>query len=233
MASLRPGGPEHVVALGRLNQGQSCRAAGVEAWVGFESLEPRLLLSGSIAVTVDTLVTSDATPELTGTVDDPAAAVEVTVNGATYDAVNDGFGEWTLADDTLPDSARERRFLDNTIEMAEQALELGAQVIMMHPPTIHRGQPDQDARILAHGEALAKLDAPVLLFYLYEAAGGIDYSLDLLAELLSMPQVVAIKMATLDSVMTYQDVAGLVKDDHAETVLVTGEDRFLGIVENL
>jgi len=102
MASLRPGGPEHVVASGRLNQGQSCRAAGVEAWVGFESLEPRLLLSGSIAVTVDTLVTSDATPELTGTVDDPAAAVEVTVNGATYDAVNDGFGEWTLADDTLP-----------------------------------------------------------------------------------------------------------------------------------
>ncbi|MFH1730279.1 MAG: Ig-like domain-containing protein [Planctomycetota bacterium] len=73
-----------------------------EAWVGFEFLEPRLLLSGSIAVTVDALATSDTTPELTGTVDDPAAAVEVTVNGAAYDAANDGFGKWTLADDTLP-----------------------------------------------------------------------------------------------------------------------------------
>ncbi len=72
------------------------------AWAGLETLEPRLLLSGSIAVTVDVLATSDTTPELTGTVDDPVATVEVTVNGTTYAANNDGFGEWTLADNTLP-----------------------------------------------------------------------------------------------------------------------------------
>ncbi len=52
-------------------------------------------------VTVDPLATTDTTPELTGTVDDPAAAVEVTVAGNTYAAANNGDGTWTLADDTI------------------------------------------------------------------------------------------------------------------------------------
>ena len=53
------------------------------------------------AVTVDALLTNDDTPELTGTVDDPAATVVVTVASQTFTAVNNGDGTWTLADDTL------------------------------------------------------------------------------------------------------------------------------------
>jgi 4-hydroxy-tetrahydrodipicolinate synthase len=68
----------------------------------------------------------------------------------------------------------------------------------------------------------------VVLFYLYEAAGGISYSQSVLDELLSMPEVVGIKMATLDSVMTYQDVSRLLAERHSERLLITGEDRFLG-----
>ncbi|WP_339760071.1 Ig-like domain-containing protein [uncultured Sulfitobacter sp.] len=52
--------------------------------------------------TVDALSTNDATPELTGTVDDPAATIVVTVDGIDYPATNNGDGTWTLADDTLP-----------------------------------------------------------------------------------------------------------------------------------
>ncbi len=52
-------------------------------------------------VTVDTLVTSDTTPQLTGTVSTPEAAIEVTVDGETYAAINNGDGTWTLADDTI------------------------------------------------------------------------------------------------------------------------------------
>src|SRR4029079_4730442 len=59
-------------------------------------------------------------------------------------------------------------------------------------------------------------------------AGGISYNLDVLDELLSLPNVVGIKMATLDSVMTYQDVARHIQSHHPETLLITGEDRFLG-----
>ena len=52
-------------------------------------------------VTVDTLLTNDNTPALTGTVNDPDAVIEVTVDGSTYGAVNNGDGTWTLADDTI------------------------------------------------------------------------------------------------------------------------------------
>jgi 4-hydroxy-tetrahydrodipicolinate synthase len=49
-----------------------------------------------------------------------------------------------------------------------------------------------------------------------------------LDELLARPEVIGIKMATLDSVMTYQDVSRQVQERHPEKLLITGEDRFLG-----
>ena len=42
-----------------------------------------------------------ASPQLTGTVDDPTAAVTVTVRGTTYTAVNNGDGTWTLSQGTI------------------------------------------------------------------------------------------------------------------------------------
>jgi hypothetical protein len=66
-----------------------------------ETLEPRLLLAGDFLVTVDTLFTNDATPALTGTIEDTDADVDVTVDGVQYAAVNQGDGTWTLADNTL------------------------------------------------------------------------------------------------------------------------------------
>ena len=53
------------------------------------------------AITVDALVTNDSTPPLSGTVDDPSAAIVVTVAGQTFDAVNNGDGTWGLADNAL------------------------------------------------------------------------------------------------------------------------------------
>ncbi|MDY6914538.1 MAG: Ig-like domain-containing protein [Planctomycetota bacterium] len=70
-------------------------------WSEMEPLEPRLLLAGDIAITVDALTTNDTTPELTGTISDPDAVIQITVGGASYDAVNNGDGTWTLADDTV------------------------------------------------------------------------------------------------------------------------------------
>lgn len=57
----------------------------------------------TIVPTVDTLVTSDTTPELTGTLGtaNPAATVQVTVDESVYAATNNGDGTWTLADDTI------------------------------------------------------------------------------------------------------------------------------------
>ena len=51
--------------------------------------------------TLDTLVTNDTTPGLSGTVNDPSARIEVSINGSTYQAINNGDGSWSLADNII------------------------------------------------------------------------------------------------------------------------------------
>jgi 4-hydroxy-tetrahydrodipicolinate synthase len=70
-------------------------------------------------------------------------------------------------------------------------------------------------------------ELPVLAFYLYEAAGGVAYDDATLHAILDLPEVLGIKVATLDSVMTYQRIAAVLRS-HPDKLLVTGEDRFLG-----
>nr|WP_231518029.1 BapA/Bap/LapF family large adhesin [Alteromonas stellipolaris] len=52
-------------------------------------------------VAINDLTTNDTTPALTGTVNDPNAAVVVTIDGNDYTATNNGDGTWTLADNAV------------------------------------------------------------------------------------------------------------------------------------
>jgi 4-hydroxy-tetrahydrodipicolinate synthase len=70
-------------------------------------------------------------------------------------------------------------------------------------------------------------ELPVIAFYLYEAAGGVNYDDRTLHGILELPEVVGIKVATLDSVMTFQRIAAVIRE-HPSKLLITGEDRFLG-----
>jgi 4-hydroxy-tetrahydrodipicolinate synthase len=70
-------------------------------------------------------------------------------------------------------------------------------------------------------------ELPVIAFYLYEAAGGVAYDDATLHAILDLPGVVGIKVATLDSVMTFQRIANVMRS-HPGKLLITGEDRFLG-----
>ena len=115
-----------------------------------------------------------------------------------------------------------------SVEMAEHAARLGADALLAYAPAWLRGRDDRDRLIVEHHRRLAAVGLPLVLFYLYEEAGGISYPPAVLDELLSMPEVVGIKMATLDSVMTYQDVSRLLAERHPGRLLITGEDRFLG-----
>lgn len=85
--------------------------------------------------------------------------------------------------------------------------------------------PAADAAV-AHHERLSR-ELPAVLFQLYRAAGGVEYDDATLHALLALPRVIGIKVATLDSVMTYQRIARIVRD-HPNRLLITGEDRFLG-----
>jgi 4-hydroxy-tetrahydrodipicolinate synthase len=85
--------------------------------------------------------------------------------------------------------------------------------------------PTQENAVGYHDELSQEL--PVIAFYLYEAAGGVSYDDKTLHGILALPGVVGIKVATLDSVMTFQRIAALMRD-HPDKLLITGEDRFLG-----
>ncbi len=103
------------------------------------------------------------------------------------------------------------------ITMAIEARRGRADALLAFPD---RGDPVEYHRRLSR-------ELPVIAFYLYEAAGGVAYDDATLHAILELPGVVGIKVATLDSVMTFQRIAALMRS-HPDKVLVTGEDRFLG-----
>jgi 4-hydroxy-tetrahydrodipicolinate synthase len=115
-----------------------------------------------------------------------------------------------------------------SLKMAERAARIGADALLVYAPSWLIDHPQRDQRIIEHHRRLAATGMPLVLFYLYEEAGGISYSEEVLDELLSIPEVIGIKMATLDSVMTYQDVSRQLTLKHPHKLLITGEDRFLG-----
>lgn len=105
----------------------------------------------------------------------------------------------------------------NSVEMARDAKRGGADALLAFP---------RRDNVAAYHEALGR-ELPVIAFHLYEAAGGVDYDDATLHAILSLPAVIGIKVATLDSVMTFQRIAAVMRD-HSDKLLITGEDRFLG-----
>lgn len=118
--------------------------------------------------------------------------------------------------------------ITSAYSMACRAAGLGADALLVHPPTAFRERSDRDTCVLDYHSRIAEAGLPLILFYLYENAGGISYSHEVLRKLLARPEVLGIKIATLDSVVTFQDIARLVKSQAERKLIITGEDRFLG-----
>jgi 4-hydroxy-tetrahydrodipicolinate synthase len=125
-----------------------------------------------------------------------------------------------------------REVLDTWREaLADRVIVAGARDIGMAIEA-RRGKADallafpQAADPVGYHQRLSR-ELPVIAFYLYPAAGGVPYDDRTLHGILELPNVVGIKVATLDSVMTFQRIAALLRD-HPTKLLITGEDRFLG-----
>ena len=130
----------------------------------------------------------------------------------------------------LPSDARTltEEVIRRTVEMATAARAGGADALLVHPPSQLAALPDAPGRILALHDALAEAGLPLLAFLLYQRASGLEYDDALLDEVLALPHVLGVKLATLDSVMRFQTVATRMAVRHPDRLLVTGEDRFLG-----
>lgn len=122
----------------------------------------------------------------------------------------------------------EEKYYQQVFSIGQQARVLGADAILVYPPTYYRDNEDMEKKVIEYHKKIAALGIPMVLFYLYREAGGISYSIRVLKELFKIDLVEAIKMATLDSVCTYQDVATLINEDYPDINLITGEDRFFG-----
>ena len=81
--------------------------------------------------------------------------------------------------------------------MAIQARRERADALLVFP---ERNDPVEHHRRLTR-------ELPGLAFWLYEAAGGVAYDDDTLHRILALPTIIGIKVATLDSVMTFQRLA--------------------------
>jgi 4-hydroxy-tetrahydrodipicolinate synthase len=135
------------------------------------------------------------------------------------------------ADDTrMPSDARARTdtVIRRTLEMAEHARRGGADALLVHPPSALAGLSDANTRVVELHQALAAAELPLLAFVLYQRASGLEYDTPTLDAVLDLPHVAGVKLATLDSVMRFQDISARMTSSHPGKVLVTGEDRFLG-----
>jgi 4-hydroxy-tetrahydrodipicolinate synthase len=130
----------------------------------------------------------------------------------------------------LPSDPRTRTdaVIRRTLEMAQAARDGGASALLVHPPAQLAALPDAPGRVLAVHDALAEAGLPLIAFLLYERASGLEYDDALLDEVLALPHVAGVKLATLNSVMRFQRVADHMSANHPDRVLITGEDRFLG-----
>ncbi len=119
------------------------------------------------------------------------------------------------------------RVIRETVEMAEWACREGACAVLVYPPSAFHDLPETEERAIALHEAVAQVGVPTIVFYLYEDAGGIDYSDAALDRLLAVDGVIGIKLATLDRPTRFEEVSILVHQ-HDGRMCITGEDRFYG-----
>lgn len=137
-------------------------------------------------------------------------------------------GVGAIKEENSPKEYDEKKYIENSLAMAKKAKDLGADAVLVFAPTIFKNLANSEEKIINYHKEIAKAGLPIILFYLYEEAGGISYSKRVLEELLAMEEVIGIKMATLDSVMTYQDISEFLKNNFKNKLLITGEDRMFG-----
>ncbi|USP41250.1 BapA/Bap/LapF family large adhesin [Acinetobacter sp. XS-4] len=112
--------------------------------------------------------TNDTTPALSGTIDDAAATVVVTVDGIDYAATNNGDGTWTLADNTLPVLA------DGPHTVSVTATDVAGNVSTPATGTVTVDATAPTLAISADDLALAAGETANITFTFSEAVAGFD-----------------------------------------------------------
>jgi 4-hydroxy-tetrahydrodipicolinate synthase len=127
-----------------------------------------------------------------------------------------------------PELRRTPDVIQAAVARGMRAGQLGADVLLVQPPTVFRSRPESDRLILEYFSALAETGLPLLASYRRELVGGIAYGPAVLAQLLARPEVLGVEIATIDGITTFQQVEGLSHALAKDKLVISGEDRFLG-----
>ncbi|NEA31649.1 dihydrodipicolinate synthase family protein [Streptomyces sp. SID13031] len=116
---------------------------------------------------------------------------------------------------------------DATVAMAVNAAGFGADAVMVYPLAAYGSLPDGDAAaVRLHRRVAAESGLPLVGFYLHGGAGGYPYPPSLIQELLSLPEMLGVKTATLHDAVSCQDAIWAGRS--TGKLLITGEDRMYG-----
>ncbi|HDM70121.1 MAG TPA: dihydrodipicolinate synthase family protein [Thermotogales bacterium] len=129
------------------------------------------------------------------------------------------------ADSDVFESEGEDGYIERAVKMANMAKDLGADALLIFPPKPFE---DHGKKVIKYHEEISSVELPMILFYLYPEAGGVEYDFEILERLLGMKWVIGIKLATLYSVVKMQDISNFVVEKFPNKVLITGEDRMFG-----
>ncbi len=112
------------------------------------------------------------------------------------------------------------------IATARDAAAAGAAGLLVFPVAAYQGQPlASDIPYAYHAEIAVATDLPLILFQLQPALGGVLFSYESLARLVSIPSVVAIKEASFDA-LRFVELRDLLADLRP-IALLTGNDNFI------
>lgn len=117
------------------------------------------------------------------------------------------------------------RAVDEVRRQAETAAALGADLLMVFPPS-PLVAPGIDETLAVHRAAAEASGLALLAFVLYEGGGGRPDSVQQFSTLLAQPEIVGVKIATLDSPVTFQDLLAQTRAAQPDKAVLTGEDRF-------
>lgn len=118
-------------------------------------------------------------------------------------------------------------YTEAAIDQARDARAAGADALLVFPIPAYYGRPLYPDIPYEYHRAIARaVDLPLLLFQLQPALGGVEYTAEAMARLLTIDSVVAIKEASFDA-MKFVQMRAILEQAPRRIALLTGNDNFI------
>jgi 4-hydroxy-tetrahydrodipicolinate synthase len=112
-------------------------------------------------------------------------------------------------------------------DAAAQLTSLGADALLVFPHPVYLGEPlDPEIPVRYHAAVAQASGLPLIAFQLQPALGGVSYATEVLAGIMSVEGVVAIKEASFDA-KRFVETVRLVSSLPSGAIVLNGNDNFL------